>query len=202
VANGYTPPAGFTPGSYRLVKSGLGTLTLSADNAYSGGTALKAGRLDLAAVAAAGTGPVIFLGHATLKIENASLSGHVVFVNEIAFFARSDTLDLSGLRFHAGAKAKYHPATGVLTVHSGHVTDIFTLLSPHGTRFTVANDGTWRNRGHARPAPPHGGCGIPVHARCYRTGLGHPHRGQRQPHRRLSIRGIDRQARRDEGFLA
>jgi hypothetical protein len=26
-------------------------------------------------------------------------------------------------------------------VHSGHFTDTFTLLSPHGTHFTAANDG-------------------------------------------------------------
>jgi autotransporter-associated beta strand protein len=140
VANGDTPPAGFTPGSYRLVKSGLGTLTLSADNAYSGGTALKAGRLDLAAAGAAGTGPIVFLGHATLKIENAALSGHV-FDDPIFFFAKNDVFDFSGLKFHAGAKAKYHPATDVLTVHSGHFTNMLTLLSPHGAHFIAANDG-------------------------------------------------------------
>jgi autotransporter-associated beta strand protein len=44
-ANGYTPPAGFTPGSYGLFKSGKGTLILSADNAYSGATTVKAGTL-------------------------------------------------------------------------------------------------------------------------------------------------------------
>jgi hypothetical protein len=60
------------------------------------------------------------------------MSGHV-FDNLIA-------LDLSGLRFHAGAKAKY-PSTDVLTVHSGHVTDTLTLHAPHGTQFAVANDG-------------------------------------------------------------
>jgi hypothetical protein len=152
VANGYTPPAGFTPGSYRLVKSGLGTLTLSADNAYSGGTALKAGRLDLAAVGAAGTGPIVFLGHATLKIENAALSGHV-FGDPIALFAKSDVFDLSGLKFHAGAKAKYHPATDVLTIHSGHVTDVLTLLSPHGTHFVAAKDGQGGTK--VTLAPPH-----------------------------------------------
>ena len=94
----------------------------------------------MAAVGAAGTGPIAFLGHATLKIDNAALSGHV-FVNEIALLAQGDALDLSGLKFHPGAKAKYHPATETLTVHSGHVTDTLTLLSPHGTHFIAANDG-------------------------------------------------------------
>jgi autotransporter-associated beta strand protein len=45
VAKGYTPPGGFIPGSYNLIKSGLGTLVLSADNAYSGATTVKAGKL-------------------------------------------------------------------------------------------------------------------------------------------------------------
>jgi autotransporter-associated beta strand protein len=45
VMNGYTPPAMFTPGSYSLVKSGLGTLVLSANNAYAGATTVKAGTL-------------------------------------------------------------------------------------------------------------------------------------------------------------
>jgi autotransporter-associated beta strand protein len=114
VANGYTPPAGFTPGNYSLIKSGLGTLILSADNAYSGGTTLRAGTLDLAAVGAAGMGAITFVGRATLKIENAALSGHV-FGDLINFFGRSDALDLAGLKFHAGAKAKYNAATDALT---------------------------------------------------------------------------------------
>jgi hypothetical protein len=94
----------------------------------------------LAAIGAAGTGPIIFLGHATLKIENAALSGHV-FGNPIDFFAKSDAFDFTGLKFHPGAKAKYDAATDALTVRSGHFSDTFTLLSPHGTHFTAANDG-------------------------------------------------------------
>ena len=51
-----------------------------------------------------------------------------------------DFLDLTGLHFHAGATAKYHPATEVLDVHSGHRTDKLTLVSPHGTHFEAASD--------------------------------------------------------------
>jgi autotransporter-associated beta strand protein len=123
-----------------LVKVGRGTLTLSnAGNTYSGGTTLMAGTLDLAAVGAAGTGAITFAGKATLTIENGALSGHV-FGNPIDFFAKHDVLDLTGLRFHAGASAKYHRASHDLIVHSGHVTDTLMLLSPHGTHFAVAND--------------------------------------------------------------
>ena len=68
-----------------------------------------------------------------------ALSGHV-FGNEIDFFGKHDILDLAGLHFHAGATAKYHPATEVLAVHSGHTTDKLTLVSPHGTHFEAASD--------------------------------------------------------------
>ena len=117
-------------------------LTLSHSfNTYSGGTMLEQGTLDLAAVDAAGTGHIAFSGKlkATLAVDNAALSGHV-FGNEIDFFGKHDILDLAGLHFHAGATAKYHPATEVLAVHSGHTTDKLTLVSPHGTHFEAASD--------------------------------------------------------------
>jgi autotransporter-associated beta strand protein len=139
-ANGYTPPDGFTPGSYRLVKSGLGTLVLRADNAYSGGTTLKAGTVDLTGLGAAGTGAIKFKGTATLEIANAAFSGGV-FGNPIDAFGNQDTLDLRGLHFHAAAKATYHIATHDLTVESGGVTDTLTLFFPAGTHFKAANDG-------------------------------------------------------------
>jgi autotransporter-associated beta strand protein len=124
-----------------LVKVGIGTLTLShAGNTYSGGTTLERGGLEVAAVGAAGTGDIEFAGKAKLKIDNAALSSHV-FANSIDLFGKTDILDLTGLKFHPGASARYHAANEHLRVHSGHVTDILTLVSPHGTHFTVANDG-------------------------------------------------------------
>ncbi len=45
VAAGYTPPTGFTPGSWGLTKSGDGTLILSGQNAYSGATTVDDGTL-------------------------------------------------------------------------------------------------------------------------------------------------------------
>jgi autotransporter-associated beta strand protein len=127
-----------------LVKVGNGALTLSgAGNTYSGGTTLVKGALDLAAVGAAGTrigATITFAGNATLIVENAALSGHV-FGNPIDFFAKHDVLDLPGLKFHRGAAAKYHKATDLLTVRSGHVTDILTLLDPLGSHFIASSDG-------------------------------------------------------------
>ena len=47
VAGGYTPPTGFTPGAWGIVKNGAGTLTLAGTNSYSGGTTIAAGTLQL-----------------------------------------------------------------------------------------------------------------------------------------------------------
>ena len=130
-------------GSHASLVIDAGSLTLShAGDTYTGGTKLEAGVFDLAAIGAAGTGDIAFqgAGKATLKIENAALSGHVFSSNDIDSFSRRDVLDLTGLKFHAGAKATYHPATDRLIVHSGRVTDTLTLVSPHGTHFHAASD--------------------------------------------------------------
>jgi len=124
-----------------LVKVGHGTLRLShAGNTYSGGTILEFGKLDVAAVGAAGTGAITFAGRATLEIDNAALPGHH-FGTAIDAFAKHDVIDLAGLKFHAGATATYHRGNHHLTVHSGTVTDTLTLNSPYGTHFAVASDG-------------------------------------------------------------
>jgi autotransporter-associated beta strand protein len=123
-----------------LHKVGAGMLTLShADNGYTGGTFLAAGALDLAAVGAAGPGAITFDGTAALELANAALSHHALG-NPIDDFAHHDVIDLTGLKFHAGAAATYHPGSHRLTVHSGTVTDTLMLVSPAGTHFHVAKD--------------------------------------------------------------
>jgi autotransporter-associated beta strand protein len=136
---GYTPPVGFTPGNYALIKSGKGTLVLSADNFYSGGTVLKAGTLDVTGLA--GTGGITFAGVAKLEIANSAILFGLGFPGKINFFGKHDVIDLTGLHFHAGAHASYQAAGGVLTVHSGSVTDELFLNSPLGTHFLAARDG-------------------------------------------------------------
>jgi autotransporter-associated beta strand protein len=128
-----------------LVKVGQGKLTLShSGNAYGGGTTIEQGTVELDGIGAAGSGAIIFASiskaKATLAIDNAALAGHVFATNSIDFFGKHDFLDLTGFHFHKGATAKYHPATAVLTVHSGLVTDKLTLVSPHGAHFGVASD--------------------------------------------------------------
>jgi autotransporter-associated beta strand protein len=126
-------------GSGDLDKTGAGTLVFGSTDAYTGGTVLNTGTLDLAAAGAAGSGRISFAGTATLEIDNAALVHHV-FHNIIGSFGKHDILDLTGLHFHAGATATYRKAGHHLIVHSGHITDTLTLFSPHGTLFTVAND--------------------------------------------------------------
>jgi autotransporter-associated beta strand protein len=135
-----------------LVIIGPGSLTLShPHNTYSGGTTLRGiAVFDVAALGAAGTGAITFAGHTTLRIENAALDGHA-FDNPIIAFAKHDVIDLAGLHFHAGATARYVARTHHLTVHSGHVTDVLTLLHPHGMHFVTAGDG-------------HGGTDVLIHA--------------------------------------
>jgi autotransporter-associated beta strand protein len=128
-----------------LVKVGAGKLKLShAHNTYSA-TILQGGTLDLAAVGAAGNGPIYFgldgqFFAAHLKIQNRALSHHVL-ANQIDGFGRNDVIDLTGLKFHVGATVTYHKANHHLTLHSGSVTDTLKLHSPTGTHFAVANDG-------------------------------------------------------------
>ena len=62
VAGGYTPPAGFTPGAWSLTKDGDGTLVLTGDNAFTGGTTIEHGTLRLESNTAAGTGTITTLG--------------------------------------------------------------------------------------------------------------------------------------------
>jgi autotransporter-associated beta strand protein len=105
-ANGYTPPGGVIPGSYSLVKLGLGTLILSADNAYSGATTLAAGTLIVdgsiirsattvdanATLAGSGTtgnvavlgGGILSPGTAILHTGNVVLDPHAHFVVQLA----------------------------------------------------------------------------------------------------------------------
>jgi autotransporter-associated beta strand protein len=94
-ANGYTPPAGFTPGSYGLIKSGLGTLVLLADNASSGATTVNAGRL----------------------IVNGSISHSAVTVKHGATLAGHGTT--SNITALGGGILS--PGPGIAILHSGSV---------------------------------------------------------------------------------
>src|SRR5665811_2612511 len=68
VAGGYTPPAGFTPGAWTLTKDGDGTLELTGDNAFTGGTVLDGGALSVGHDNALGSGTLTADGSAGIPV--------------------------------------------------------------------------------------------------------------------------------------
>jgi autotransporter-associated beta strand protein len=127
--------AGSITGAGDLIKRGLGTLTLGHVNAYSGGTLLDGGTIDLAVLGAAGPGSITFGagGGETLQIANAALS--VVtprlnnFGNTIQSLGANDIIDLDGLVFAKHASVSYDATTDLLKVASGGITDTLTLTT-------------------------------------------------------------------------
>jgi autotransporter-associated beta strand protein len=138
---------GLISGNGELIKIDAGVLTLSHSNAYSGGTLINGGTLDLAALGAAGAGQITFgTGSQILKIENAALSPVTntinTFGNPIQGIGVGDIIDLTGLTFAKGAKVSYNPNTDQLAVTSGGVTDALTaVLAPQGATFALSSDG-------------------------------------------------------------
>jgi autotransporter-associated beta strand protein len=141
VAGGSGTFAGVVGGSGALQLAG-GYLKLAHASKYSGGTQLVGGDLDVAALAAAGTGPVVFqpTSGQMLTIENGALSNHA-FGNVLTYFGARGVVDLTGLAFKAGASAVYKSGTHNLTVTSGRVSDTLHLSAPSTTTFSVGNDG-------------------------------------------------------------
>lgn len=127
--------------AWGIIKQGLGTLVLAAENTYSGGTGLDAGTLHLTAANAAGSGFILFgEGSQTLAIENAALPGNA-FGNLIIAFGQGDAINLTGLAFNSGISVSYAPALGHLFVNNGSTQIVFTLESPRGIDFRPMSDG-------------------------------------------------------------
>jgi autotransporter-associated beta strand protein len=139
--------AGLISGDGELIKIDAGVLTLSHSNAYSGGTLLNGGTLDVAVLGAAGAGQITFgAGTEILKIENPALS-HLTgtlnsFGDPIQVTAVGDIIDLTGLSFAKHAKVSYSPKTDILSLTSGGVTDMLTVVAPHGATFALSSDGS------------------------------------------------------------
>jgi autotransporter-associated beta strand protein len=95
---------GSVSGTMALVKSGSGQLTLSSNNAYSGGTTLNAGTLTLNSVRSAGSGTItlnggtLFLGTGVSNNLNVTASSTLVATNGDALggtITGSNTLNLA-----------------------------------------------------------------------------------------------------------
>ena len=137
-------------GAGAVTQAGSGTLVLGGTgggNAYTGGSTLSAGTLELAARNAAGTGAIRFASGAaaTLRLDTAILP-----TNTITGFAPGDAIDLRAVRYSAGETVS---AQGnVVTVTSGGVNYRLAITgagtqggfalsqaADGGTRLTTAN---------------------------------------------------------------
>jgi autotransporter-associated beta strand protein len=131
-------------GAGTLLVDGAGVAELAATNTFTGGVTLKSGVLELAAAGAQGSGAVTFAGVAgsvaTLRIDAAAepASGGT-FGSTLVGFGNNQALDLTGLRYAAGASAIVSGST--LSVTSDGTTLNFTLAAPTNTHLLAMNDG-------------------------------------------------------------
>ncbi|QEL26192.1 autotransporter outer membrane beta-barrel domain-containing protein [Bosea sp. F3-2] len=110
-----------------LTKAGSGTLVLSADNSYTGGTVISGG---------------------TLQLGNGGMSGSIlgdVVNNGVLAFNRSDAVTFSGAISGSGAMQQIGTGTTILTGNSGHtggttISGGTLQLGSGGTSGSIAGD--------------------------------------------------------------
>ncbi len=135
---------GTNSGTGGIAVLGGGTVALDATNTFTGGVTIGgASTLDLAANGAAGksTNTVQFTtsSHDTLRLDAAALPGNT-FVNLVAGYDATDTIDLTGLQYVTGSTTATISG-GILTVTNGTATDTLTLSGiADGTRFFTNPD--------------------------------------------------------------
>ena len=140
-----------------ITKVGAGTLILSGDNTYTGGTTVSSGTLDLegandtsgvtigngtleiASGGSAGTGPIVFdSASAVLKVDSAP--SPTPFANTLSDVAVGDEIDLHELTFKRGPLPTATVSGSTLTVTNGSQTETFILSVPGTTTFTTAEE--------------------------------------------------------------
>jgi hypothetical protein len=131
------------PGHGRVIIAGAGTVVLDAANTYTGGTTLDAGTLELAASGAAGSGPITFVGAATLKIDAAALpASGGTFVDTIDNFTVGDAIDIAGLMYKIAHPNTITLSGDTLTVSNGTATYNFTFGGTVPTSVANTSDGS------------------------------------------------------------
>ncbi|MEO6840888.1 MAG: Hint domain-containing protein [Bradyrhizobium sp.] len=95
-------------------KTDGGTLRLTADNTYSGGTTIEGGTLELANASAAGSGPITFDSDVTLAIDGTTMPS-----NTLDGFTSGDTIDLTSIGNVPGSHVDMDYQSKVLTITEG-----------------------------------------------------------------------------------
>lgn len=115
-------------GGEKITKSGAGTLVLSGNNTYTGGTTVSAGTLLLmnAAGSGAGTGATTVATGATLG-GTGTASGVVTVSGTLAPGSGIGTLSTGALTLAAGSSAAFEVATSTGLADAVHVTGDVTL---------------------------------------------------------------------------
>ncbi|WP_294901555.1 autotransporter-associated beta strand repeat-containing protein, partial [Tatumella sp. UBA2305] len=109
--------SGVISGDGTLAKTGSGTLTLSGDNTYSGGTSLSAGEIDVSNNSALGTGSLAMTDGTTLGFTTGdlNLANAVTLTGTGTIATGSNNETLSGVISGDGALAKTGSGTLTLT---------------------------------------------------------------------------------------
>jgi autotransporter-associated beta strand protein len=116
-------------GSGGLTKIGAGTLTLSGNNLYSGGTALNAGTLAVGSNGALGTGALTFASGTTLQAaaNGLSLANAMTLNGTDTVDTQTNALTLSGLLSGTGGLTKI--GSGTLTLSGNNLYSGGTALN-------------------------------------------------------------------------
>src|SRR5262245_23395963 len=117
--------SGTISGSGRLVKVGEGTLTLSGNNSYTGGTLLNEGTLAVGSSRALGTGTLTLADGTTLQAaaDGLALANAVRLLGDTTVDTQSNTLTLSGPISGTGGLDKIGSGTLTLTGASTYTGD-------------------------------------------------------------------------------
>jgi autotransporter-associated beta strand protein len=115
VAAGYMPPSGFVTGSWGLTIDGRGTLVLSGDNTYSGGTTLRVGTLVLGNDNALGGGALTMAAGTTLAFNGNHAIGNAITGDPTVQIARGQIETIAGPITGGGELAKTGLGTLVLS---------------------------------------------------------------------------------------
>jgi autotransporter-associated beta strand protein len=132
-----------------IIKDGTGTLTLADANAFSGGTTLEAGTLELAAPGAAGSGTITFAADAiaTLQVDNAAFSTETfpkTLSNAIYGFVSGDIVDLAGVSYDKNGTATLGPGNVLQIVENNQTykLDFDPTQVFGGGQFELSPDGS------------------------------------------------------------